>query len=40
VARASEFTWERAAAAHLAVVRDVAGSGPWFRRTAGRATAT
>jgi glycosyltransferase involved in cell wall biosynthesis len=39
VARAAEFTWDRAAAAHLAVVRDVAGSGPWFHRTAGRATA-
>ena len=39
VARAAEFTWERAAEKHLEVFRAVAGSGPWFRRTVGRASA-
>ena len=35
VARAAEFTWERAAQVHLEVFRAAAGTGPWYRR--GRA---
>jgi glycosyltransferase involved in cell wall biosynthesis len=34
VARAAEFTWERAAQVHLEVFRSVAGVGPWYRRRA------
>jgi glycosyltransferase involved in cell wall biosynthesis len=30
--RASEFTWERAADAHVSAYRAVAGSGTWYRR--------
>ena len=34
VARAAEFTWERAAQVHLEVFRSAAGTGPWYRRRA------
>jgi glycosyltransferase involved in cell wall biosynthesis len=32
VARAAEFTWERAAEAHLTAYRAAAGVAPWYRR--------
>jgi glycosyltransferase involved in cell wall biosynthesis len=35
--RAAEFTWARAAEVHVAVFRDVAGRGAWFRRAPDRA---
>jgi glycosyltransferase involved in cell wall biosynthesis len=34
-ARAAQFTWDRAADAHVEAYRAAAGSGPWYRRSRG-----